>query len=65
MWLNFPLKPKINLLAKMVSFDTGINAQCHEDNETGRDTRNRLSERSKRKKYGKIYFATTLLSFQD
>jgi hypothetical protein len=37
LWLNFPLKSKINPLAKMVSFDTG-NAQCHENNETGRDT---------------------------
>jgi hypothetical protein len=41
MWLNFPLKPKINPLAKMVSFDTG-NAQCHEDNETRRDTRKKV-----------------------
>jgi hypothetical protein len=49
MWLTNPLKPKINPLAKMVSFDTG-NAQCHEDNETRRDTRKRLSERRKREK---------------
>jgi hypothetical protein len=49
LWLNFSLKPKINSLAKMVSSDTS-NAQCHEDNETWRDTRKRLSERGKRKK---------------
>jgi hypothetical protein len=36
LWLNFPLKLKISLLAKMVSFDTS-NAQCHEYNETGID----------------------------
>jgi hypothetical protein len=50
MKLNFPLNPNINPLAKMVSFDTG-NAQCHENNATRRDTRNKvISERSKRGK---------------
>jgi hypothetical protein len=41
MWLNFPLKPKINPSAKMVFFNMG-NAQCHEDNETRRDTREKV-----------------------
>jgi multisubunit Na+/H+ antiporter MnhB subunit len=36
--LNFPLKPIISPSTKTVFFDTG-NAQCHEDNETGRYTR--------------------------
>jgi hypothetical protein len=43
LWLNFPLKPKMNPLAKMVSFDTGNATTKH-----GKIPGKRLSERSKR-----------------